>query len=162
MSKRRRQRKEAGPRDAALGAALSALAGGRVREAVREARLPARDRALAERIAVGSIKRHFTLDNVVGAFSRKRHQSRVFEEIIRQAVYQLWFMNVEPAVVVSAAVELAKRVGGNAARSANALLRRVAALEVEKREGFPQRDDWRRSVFLATDEGGPGCLSSRS
>lgn len=158
MPKRQRQRREPGPRDVALDAALAALAGRRVREAVRESRLSAGERPLAERIAIGSIKRHLTLDNVVAAFSRKRHRSRVFEAIIRQAVYQLWFMNVEPAVVVNAAVELAKRVGGNAARSANALLRRIASLDVEKREGFPSRDEWRRSVFLASDEGGPACL----
>jgi 16S rRNA (cytosine967-C5)-methyltransferase len=145
-------------REVALGGALTALKGGRVKEAVRRARASSRDRALAERIAVGSIKRHLTLTNVLNAFSRKKHSNPEFAEVIRQAVYQIWFMNTRPAVAVNTAVALAKRVDRNAGATANALLRRISGLEIERREGRPAPDDWRRSVFLSSDEGGLGHL----
>lgn len=147
-----------GARRAALDAALSALAGGRVKESARAVDLTSRDRALAEFIAVGSIKRHLTLCRVLEAFSRRKRSSREFDEIIRQAVYQMWFMNVPAAAAADLAVDLARRISRRAAANTNALLRRIGALEPEKRKGVPEQGDWRRSVFLSSDEVGPGYL----
>lgn len=150
--------KAAAVREVALDAALEALAGGRARERVHAAPLPAAQKALAERIAVGAIKHHLGLSNAVAAFVRRRHRSRRFEEILRQAMYQLWYMSTEPAVAVDAAVELAKRISSTAAATVNAVLRRAAAVAIERRSGAPPRADWRRALHVASTEGGPGYL----
>lgn len=145
-------------RKAALSAALKALEGGKVREEIAGINMERHDRALALRIAAGSLKRHITLNNLYSAISRKKHVPENIREIFRQAAYQMLFMHVEPAVAIDAAVRLSKLTGPNIARVVNGLLREVSNLKPERRRDNPPFDDLRRSIHLATDEGGPGHL----
>jgi 16S rRNA (cytosine967-C5)-methyltransferase len=145
-------------RKAALSAALKALEGGKVREEIAAIKMERHDRALATRIATGSLKRHITLNNLYTAISRKKHIPDNIREIFRQAAYQMLFMHVEPSVAIDAAVRLSKVTGPNIARVVNGLLREVSNLKPERRPGNPTFDELRRSIHLATDEGGPGHL----
>jgi 16S rRNA (cytosine967-C5)-methyltransferase len=90
--------------------------------------LEPRDRALAKRLAFGTVQRRNTLDWVI-----RRHVDRRLEPAVRAALhvglYQLLFTEVAPHAAVSESVELAKPSPG--AKLVNAVLRKVQREGVE-------------------------------
>jgi 16S rRNA (cytosine967-C5)-methyltransferase len=84
--------------------------------------LDARDRALAKRLAFGTVQRQGTLDWVIA-----RHVDRRLDPPVRAALqlglYQLLFTDVAPHAAVAESVELAKPSPG--AKLVNAVLRKV-------------------------------------
>jgi 16S rRNA (cytosine967-C5)-methyltransferase len=91
--------------------------------------LDARDRALAKRLAFGTIQRRLTLDHVIA-----QHADRRLEPAVRAALqlglYQLLFLDGVPAhAAIGEAVELAKPSPGH--RLVNAVLRIVQREGVE-------------------------------
>jgi 16S rRNA (cytosine967-C5)-methyltransferase len=91
--------------------------------------LDARDRALAKRLAFGTVQRRLTLDHVIG-----RHVDRPLEPGVRAALqlglFQLLFLDgVAAHAAIGEAVELAKPSPGH--RLVNAVLRRVQREGVE-------------------------------
>ncbi|MEA2273289.1 MAG: rRNA (cytosine967-C5)-methyltransferase [Solirubrobacteraceae bacterium] len=106
--------------------------------------LDARDRALAMRIAFGTIQRRATLDHVIGVLA-ERPPGKLDPSVLaalRLGLFQLLFLDGVPAhAAVDESVELAK-ANGRAAGLVNAVLRRatreaaglVAALDDETPE----------------------------
>ncbi len=96
----------------------------------RRASLQGRDRALAARLAYGTIERRRTLDHVIEAVGQRRVEDldAPLRHAIRLGAYQLLFSDRIPAhAAVSTSVDLARRVAGaRVAGLANAILRRVA------------------------------------
>ena len=93
------------------------------------ARLDARDRALATRLAYGTVQRRATLDHFIATLA-----DRSPEELdppvlaaLRLGLFQLCFMDAIPAhAAVDESVELAKGARGGGHRLVNAVLRRAA------------------------------------
>jgi len=91
--------------------------------------LEPREAAFLRALAFGSVRRRLTLDTVIAAFSKERRppRNRRLLEILRQAVFQILFLDRVPAhAAVNEAVEMAtlsrsRAVGG----FANGLLRGV-------------------------------------
>jgi 16S rRNA (cytosine967-C5)-methyltransferase len=94
--------------------------------------LQARDRALAKRLAFGTVQRRLTLDWVID-----RHVDRRLDPQVRAALqlglYQLLFTDVPAHAAVAESVELAKPSPG--AKLVNAVLRKV------QRQGVTLPDD---------------------
>ncbi len=101
-----------------------------------------RDRALANELVVGTVKRRASLDAVLAAFAKaplSRTDGRVLEAL-RLAAFQLLFLDRVPAyAVVDDAVAQVKKQGARTQGFVNAVLRQVA------REG--------RARFAALSEG---------
>jgi 16S rRNA (cytosine967-C5)-methyltransferase len=92
-------------------------------------RLGTRDRALANELVTGSIKRRASLDAVLGAFTKASVDATDGEvlEALRLATFQLLFLDRVPAyAVVDDAVALVARRRPRAKGFVNAVLRRVA------------------------------------
>jgi 16S rRNA (cytosine967-C5)-methyltransferase len=133
-------------RDIALAAALDASARGVPLQDVLADMLTAsglsrRDRALAEEIALGALRRRLQLDLVISRAS-SRPLDRVQRPLLgalRQAAYQIVFLDRVPAhAAVDEAVELVKsRLGARPAAFANAVLRAVARSVAEKNAPRP-------------------------
>jgi 16S rRNA (cytosine967-C5)-methyltransferase len=121
-------------RRAAHAAVLRTLAEGAFTDrALRSeaAGLSARDRALAKRLAFGTVQRRLTLDWVIAALTSKRTQ---LEPRVRAALqlglFQLLFLQgVADHAAIGEAVELAKPSAGH--RLVNAVLRRAQREGVE-------------------------------
>lgn len=91
--------------------------------------LEARDRALANELVSGVVKRRASLDAVLGAFTRASLGSTegATLELLRLATYQLLFLDRVPAyAVVDDAVALAASSNPRAKGFVNAVLRKVA------------------------------------
>ena len=100
-----------------------------------------RDRALANELVVGTVKRRASLDAVLGAFTKAPlagTDARVLEAL-RLAAFQLLFLDrVPPYAVVDDAVAMIASKGKRAQGFANAVLRRVAE---DGRESFATLSD---------------------
>ena len=92
------------------------------------AQLSGRDRALAMRIAYGTVQRRATLDYLIEQLSGRRPQQLDAEvtAALRLGLYQLVYMEgIAAHAAVSESVELAKSGGGGGHRLVNASLRRA-------------------------------------
>ncbi len=93
------------------------------------ARLDARDRALATRLAYGAVQRRGTLDHLVVRLADRPVQ-RLDPPVLaalRLGLLQLLFLDgIAPHAAVDESVELAKASGGGGAGLVNAVLRRAA------------------------------------
>ena len=97
---------------------------------LERSRLSRRDRDLATELVFGCLRRRGTLDQVLGAFSRRpvrRIQARLLE-VLRVGAYQLLFLDkVPPAAAVNEAARCAGRVSSKAGVGfVNACLRALA------------------------------------
>jgi 16S rRNA (cytosine967-C5)-methyltransferase len=105
------------------------------RAEAERARLDARDRAFAQRLAYATVQRRATLDHVLAAISSRPpdEMDPPLRDALRLGVAQLLFLDSVPArAAVSETVELAKaEAGPGPAKFANAVMRR-AAREAEK------------------------------
>ena len=104
-------------------------------------RLGERDRALANELVIGSVKRRGSLDAVLGAFTKAPLADADPEvlEALRLAAYQLVFLDrVPPYAVVDDAVALVAPKGRRTQGFVNAVLRNVAA---DGRESFATLSD---------------------
>lgn len=96
--------------------------------------LDPRDRALAMRIAFGTVQRRDTLDHIAGSLLRRRiaELEPAVLATLRMGLFQLLYLDAVPAhAAVDDSVELAKRASRGGAGLVNAVLRRAA------REGRP-------------------------
>jgi len=147
------------PRDIALAAALEASARQiPLQDALSGlfagSGLDRRDRALAEELALGALRRRLALDLVIGRASSRpvERMQPALAEALRQGAYQLLFLDrVPPHAAVNETVELVKaRVGRRPADFANAVLRAVARLVSSRSSPRPD------------DELAPRALAARS
>ena len=146
-------------RDIALAAALNASSRAVPLQDVLADMLAAsglsrRDRALAEEIALGALRRRMQLDLVLARASSRRldRMQRPLLEALRQAAYQLMFLDRVPAhAAVNEAVSLVKtRLGKKPASFANAVLRALSGLVAEKNvEGKGCQEPFVRSTLRA-------------
>lgn len=123
------------PARAAAWQALVRLRSGSARFDDSSASLPElegldeRDRALANELVIGTVKRRESVDAVLGAYARaplSRLDARV-HEALRLAGFQLLFLDRVPAyAAVDDAVAMVAGAGGRTRGFANAVLRRVA------------------------------------
>ena len=93
------------------------------------------DRALANELVNGTVKRRASVDAVLGAYTRAplRDADPDVRDALRLAAFQLLFLDRVPAyAVVDDAVTLASRRSKRAGGFVNAVLRRVAADGREK------------------------------
>jgi 16S rRNA (cytosine967-C5)-methyltransferase len=93
------------------------------------ARLDARDRSFAQRLAYATVQRKATLDHVIGELSSRDTDALdpPLRDALRLGVAQLLYLDSVPArAAVSETVELAKEDGGGGFRLANAVMRRAA------------------------------------
>ena len=100
-----------------------------------------RDRALANELVMGTVKRRGSLDAVLGAFTKAPLAGTDVEvlEALRLAAFQLLFLDRVPAyAVVDDAVALVARKGKRTQGFVNAVLRRVAE---DGRESFAALSD---------------------
>ncbi len=97
----------------------------------RRAGLEGRDRALAARLAYGTVQRRRTIDHVVGVLAGRDPTALepALRDVVRLGAYQLLFADrIPPHAAVATSVDLARRtVGPRATGIVNAVLRRVAA-----------------------------------
>src|SRR5712691_11418579 len=95
------------------------------------ARLDARDRALAQRLAYGTVQRVRTLDHAIEELGRRpvRKLDPPVRAALRIGAYQLGFLDAVPAhAAVNESVELVRDAGlGRAVAFTNAVLRRLSA-----------------------------------
>ena len=93
--------------------------------------LDARDRALAQRIAFGTVQRVRTIDHAIEILGRRpvRKLDAPVRASLRIGAYQLGYMNAIPAhAAVNESVELVRAAGlGRAVAFTNAVMRRLAA-----------------------------------
>ena len=100
-----------------------------------------RDRALANELVIGTVKRRGSLDAVLGAFTKAPLAGTDVEvlEALRLAAFQLLFLDRVPAyAAVDDAVALVARKGKRTQGFVNAVLRRVAE---DGRESFAALSD---------------------
>lgn len=107
----------------------------RARELLRSSesmkKLSARDRAFVTRLVLGVVSTQGTLDAAIANHLRKnRHLEPRVRDALRISTYEMLFLGTEPAVAVSQGVSLVRAVCPRAAGLANAVLRRVAELDV--------------------------------
>jgi len=131
-------------RDIALEAALEAASKKRSLQDVLSRRLavsalPPRDRALAEEIAFGALRRRLSLHLALGRVVSRPIAKMQAElaEALRQGAYQILFLDRIPArAAVSETVEVVKtRLGRKPGGMANAVLRALSRLVKEKGVG---------------------------
>ena len=103
--------------------------------------LDARDRALAQRLAFGTIQRARTLDHGIEAIGRRpvRKLDPPVRAALRLGAYQLAFTEVAVHAAVNESVELVRSAGlARAVSFANAVLRRLSLGLRELVEGLPE------------------------
>jgi 16S rRNA (cytosine967-C5)-methyltransferase len=104
--------------------------------------LPPRERALATRLAYGTVQRRATLDHVIERLARRptdRLEPAVLAAL-RLGVFQLAFLDRVPAhAAVGESVQLAKTASRAGAGLVNAVLRRAAAEARPLVEALPDR-----------------------
>jgi len=128
-------------RDIALGSALEAASGHRplhdvLSRQLSESGLAPRDRALAEEVAFGALRRRLSLHLALGSVASRpiAKMQPALAEALRQGAYQILFLDrVPPRAAVSETVDLVKaRLGRGASGMANAVLRALARLVTAK------------------------------
>src|SRR5215210_711022 len=106
------------------------------------AHLDARDRALAQRLAYGTIQRARTLDHGIEALGR-RPVARLDPPVraaLRLGAYQLAFSDVAAHAAANESVELVRAAGlERAVKFTNAVMRRLALGLRDLVEGLPER-----------------------
>lgn len=103
--------------------------------------LDARDRALAQRLAFGTIQRARTLDHGIEALARRpvRKLDPPVRAALRLGAYQLAFTDVAVHAAVNESVELVRAAGlARAVSFANAVMRRLSLGLRELVEGLPE------------------------
>ena len=91
--------------------------------------LEPRDRALAQKIAYGTVQRVRTLDHAIDALGRRpvRKLDPPVRAALRLGAYQLGFLEVAPHAAANESVELVRRAGlHRAVAFTNAVMRRLA------------------------------------
>ncbi len=91
--------------------------------------LDGRDRALAQRLAFGTVQRVRTLDHAIGTLGRRpvRKLDPPVRAALRLGAYQLGFTNVPPHAAVNETVELVRAAGlERAVAFTNAVMRRLS------------------------------------
>jgi 16S rRNA (cytosine967-C5)-methyltransferase len=104
--------------------------------------LDARDRALAVRLAYGTVQRKATLDHLIAAFARRPPDR--FEPLVlaalRLGLYQLTYLDRIPAhAAVGESVALVKPASPGGAKLVNAVLRRAAREAPDRVAKLPER-----------------------
>jgi 16S rRNA (cytosine967-C5)-methyltransferase len=131
-------------RDIALDAALEAASARRPLQDVLSKRLSdsglaPRDRALAEEVAFGALRRRLSLHLALGRVASRpiAKMQPALAEALRQGAYQILFLDrVPPRAAVSETVDLVKtRLGRGASGMANAVLRALSRLVTGKGVG---------------------------
>jgi 16S rRNA (cytosine967-C5)-methyltransferase len=125
------------------------------------ARLDARDRAFAQRLAYGTIQRLRTIDHVIEALASRPVDAPVLDAL-RLGVFQLlWMDSVPDRAAVDQTVELVKETSPRAAGFANAVTRRAAREAPALVEALPadsavalSHPDWLAEMWTAAL--GPG------
>jgi 16S rRNA (cytosine967-C5)-methyltransferase len=103
--------------------------------------LDARERALATRLAYGTVQRRATLDHLIAAFSSRPvdRLEPVVLAALRLGLYQLAYLDRVPAhAAVGESVELVKRDAPRAAGLVNAVLRRGAREAAARVAALPE------------------------
>lgn len=123
---------------------------------LRGSRLQEADRALATRLAYGTIQTRGTLVDAIRRYlsSSTRLEPKV-EDALCVSAYELLFSATEPRAAVHQGVELVRAVRPQAASLANAVLRRLA----EDASGFPWGDPLTDMAALARLHGHPLWLA---
>ena len=102
-----------------------------LRDAPALATLDERDRALASRLALGTVAARGELDRVIDArLSPGAHLEPRVRDALELACFELLYLSTPDAVAASQGVELVRGVAPRAAGLANAVLRRVGAEDV--------------------------------
>lgn len=143
--------REVAPARAAAFAVLRRLrAGARLDDSIAAlpelSSLSAADRALANELVNGTVKRRASLDAVLGAYTRAplKDAAPDVRDALRLAAFQLLFLDRVPAyAAVDDAVSLASRGTARARGFVNAVLRRVAVDGREKLLQMGEGDDLR-------------------
>jgi 16S rRNA (cytosine967-C5)-methyltransferase len=127
------------------------------RAEAERARLDARDRSFAQRLAYGTIQRRRTVDHVVEALSSRQVDAEVLDAL-RLGIFELlWMDSVPDRAAVDQTVELVKEASPRAAGFANAVMRRaareapamVAALPADSPVAL-SHPDWLAELWTAT------------
>ena len=90
------------------------------------ARLTPADRALATRLALGSVRTSGTVDALLDAHLRRGHLEPRVRDALRISAFELLWLATPAPVAISQGVELVRRVSPHGAGLANAVLHRVA------------------------------------
>ena len=90
------------------------------------ARLTPADRALATRLALGSVRTAGTVDALLDAHLRRGHLEPRVRDALRISAFELLWLATPAPVAISQGVELVRRVSPHGAGLANAVLHRVA------------------------------------
>lgn len=155
------------PSDNSRIAALSALercrragawSSASIESAIAEYKLDARERALASKIALGVLQNMTLCDYYIDYFSSSRSKIEPkVRDILREAVYQLLFMDKIPSsAAVNEAVKLCRSLGyGRASGFANAVLRRLAS----NRNSLPDIDGEGTARYLSVKYSHPLWLA---
>lgn len=157
-------------RSAAADAIVAALSNGEyvgdyVRMWRREGRLDPRDAALAQEIALGSVRHALTLDHVLSTVARydPRHVRPELRALLLSGAYQLiWLDRIPEFAIVDEAVRIARTRAGRAASGmVNAVLRNAARAIDARRAAWAGFDadgaaadaDLSRMVRVSWDQG---------
>ena len=111
---------------------------GRAREILRSdaqvTALDVRDRALVMRLVLGVVASMGLIDSFIDSHlkGRAKLEPKV-RDALRLSAFELTFLSTPPAVAVSEGVELVRSVRPKAASLANAVLRKVAQVDVPQR-----------------------------
>ena len=142
---------------------------GRAREILRSdaqvTALDVRDRALVMRLVLGVVASMGLIDSFIDSHlkGRAKLEPKV-RDALRLSAFELTFLSTPPAVAVSEGVELVRSVRPKAASLANAVLRKVAQVDVPQRAEALSRviDDQSCDVAdLALVSGYPAWLLER-
>ena len=90
------------------------------------ARLTPADRALATRLALGSVRTSGTVDALLDAHLRRGHLEPRVRDALRISAFELLWLATPAPVAISQGVELVRRVSPHGTGLANAVLHRVA------------------------------------
>ena len=129
-------------------------------------KLDARDRALAQRLAYGTVQRVRTLDHALEAIGRRpvAKLDAPVRTALRLGAYQLGYLDSVPRhAAVNESVELVRRAGLERAVSfTNAVMRRLALElgDVSRRSRRAPRPRPRSSTRIPTGSPRPGGASS--
>lgn len=92
---------------------------------IQAAKLDPRERALAVRLAYGTVQRRGTLDHLIALWS-DRPLDPPLQAALRLGIYELLWTGNAPHAVLNDIVELAKEAGGPGYKLVNAVLRRAS------------------------------------
>lgn len=106
-----------------------------LRSSSRVGMLDERDRALATRLVLGVTATIGLLDSTIESrLTGRSHLQPKVRDALRLSAYELMFLSTPSAAVVSQGVELVRLASPRAAGLANAVLRKIVAIDVPARE----------------------------